>query len=349
MKPGREALSRKRNATIPTWWSRREFIVGAAAGLAAIPWPAARAAEPAKTSPGQALIAITLDLEMCRNFPKWEDVHWDYEKGRLDAMTTRYAVEAARRVRKRGGVVHFFTVGQVFEQENVDWLREIIAEGHPVGNHTYDHVKLLATRPADIAARFRRAPWLMRDQPVAAVIEENIRMTNTAFHARLATAPRGFRTPGGFPDGLAGRADVQAMLQNLGFTWVSTKYPGRSMGVSHPFRPGTTQRVAAAQQEAQPAVYPGGLIEIPMSPVSDINAFRNQHHPWKLDEYLATTRAGVEWAIAHGKVYDFLGHPSCLGVVDPEFRVIDLICDLVDASPGRAAIVDLDTIARRVV
>ena len=65
--------------------------------------------------------------------------------------------------------------------------------------------------------------------------------------------------------------------------------------------------------------------------------------------HLATTRAGVEWAIAHGKVYDFLGHPSCLGVVDPEFRVIDLICDLVDASHGRAAIVDLDTIARRAV
>src|SRR5437870_6717288 len=31
----------------------------------------------------KALIAITLDLEMVRNFPRWEDTHWDYEKGDL--------------------------------------------------------------------------------------------------------------------------------------------------------------------------------------------------------------------------------------------------------------------------
>ena len=30
------------------------------------------------------MIAITMDLEMARNFPHWEDTHWDYEKGNLD-------------------------------------------------------------------------------------------------------------------------------------------------------------------------------------------------------------------------------------------------------------------------
>ena len=32
----------------------------------------------------KALIAITLDLEMSRNFPTWETTHWDYHKGDLN-------------------------------------------------------------------------------------------------------------------------------------------------------------------------------------------------------------------------------------------------------------------------
>ena len=46
-------------------------------------------------------------------------------------------------------------------------------------------------------------------------------------------------------------------------------------------------------------------------------------------------------------VFDFLGHPSCLYVTDPEFRAIDLIGDLVRKAGDRAALVDLGTIAQR--
>ncbi|MFN0055855.1 MAG: polysaccharide deacetylase family protein [Planctomycetales bacterium] len=41
-------------------------------------------------------------------------------------------------------MIHFFCVGRVLEQPNVDWLKEIAAAGHPIGNHTYDHVAVLA-------------------------------------------------------------------------------------------------------------------------------------------------------------------------------------------------------------
>ena len=44
----------------------------------------------------KALIAITLDLEMSRHYPKRGMMEWDYEKGNLDADTKRYAVEAGR-------------------------------------------------------------------------------------------------------------------------------------------------------------------------------------------------------------------------------------------------------------
>ncbi len=58
-------------------------------------------------------------------------------------------------------------------------------------------------------------------------------------------------------------------------------------------------------------------------------------------------RMGVEWAIEHRAVFDFLGHPSCLYVVDPGFRAVELICELANKAGDRAALVDLNTMARR--
>src|SRR6266850_2099195 len=122
---------------------RRAFLAASAAAACARP---ALGAE----SQGKALIAITFDLEMSRNFPTWETTHWDYEKGNLNAETKAYAVEAARRVKERGGRIHFFVVGRTLEQENVEWLKQLAADGHPLGNHTYDHVNLRAMRPEEI-------------------------------------------------------------------------------------------------------------------------------------------------------------------------------------------------------
>ncbi len=330
--------------------SRREFLQSTAASVAGLSMAPRflQAATPSQESPGEkkALIAITLDLEMARNFPKWEDTHWDYEKGNLNDDAKNYAVEAARRVKRHGGRIHFFAVGRVFEQENVDWLKEIVKEGHPVGNHTYDHVYVLATRPEDIQYRFARAPWLIHDKKPAEVIEENIRLTNMALKERLGIAPAGFRTPGGFADGLNGRPDVQKMLLALGFNWISCRYPPHA-NVEPGREPGKEvyDGIIGAQPLAQPFAYPTGLIDVPMSPISDINAFRTGR--WKLDYFLKATQLSVEWAIEHRAVFDFLAHPSCLGVIDREFRTIELICELVRKAGDRAALVDLGTIARR--
>src|SRR5688500_7643667 len=171
-------------------------------------------------------------------------------------------------------------------------------------------------------------------------------MSTRAMQARVGIAPAGFRTPGGFDPGLAGREDVQRMLLDLGFPWVSCKAPKVDLGPAG----GTptaaiTSAIVAGQKAAQPFVYPTGLIDIPMSPISDVAAFRNAR--WKLEHFLATIRAGVEWAIENRAVYDFLSHPSILCYMDPEFKAIDLICDLVQSAGRRAAVVDLDTIALR--
>ena len=328
-------------------YSRREILAASAVTAAAhLVGPREARAAMAPAVGDKALIAITLDLEMARNFPTWEATHWDYEKGNLNDPTKAYALEAARRVKARGGVIHFFLVGRALEQENVDWLKQLAADGHPIGNHTYDHVNVLATRPRDIQFRFQRAPWLIEGRQTGDVIRENVRLTSDALKSRLGIDAAGFRTPGGFADGLAGRDDVQLMLRDAGFKWVSSKYPAHPN--TEPGRePGADvyDGIVAAQRAAQPFRYPGGLIEVPMSPVSDIGAFRNGR--WKLDWFLRAVRLGVEWAIEHRATFDFLGHPACLYVTDPEFRTIDLICDLVGKARDRAAIVGLDALAQR--
>jgi peptidoglycan/xylan/chitin deacetylase (PgdA/CDA1 family) len=249
-------------------------------------------------------------------------------------------------VKAAGGVVHFFAVGRLLEQENVEWLKQIAQAGHPIGNHTYDHVNVKATKPGDIQYRFRRSPWLIEGKAPAEVIRENVRLTSAALKTRIGIDPAGFRTPGGFPDGLADREGVRKMLLDQGFTWVSSKYPAHPPG--EPGRePGedVCAGIVKAQQDAQPFAYPGGLVEVPMSPVSDIAAFRGGR--WKLEWFLKAIRLGVEWALERRAVYDFLAHPSCLYVTDPEFRAVDLICDLTRGAGDRAALVDLGTIARR--
>ena len=104
--------------------------------------------------------------------------------------------------------------------------------------------------------------------------------------------------------------------------------------------------IVAAQKQAQPFVYPRGLIEIPMSPISDVGAFRNGR--WPLESFLTAVRRGLEWCLENRAVFDFLCHPSCMYVVDPEFRTIALICDVVRRAGNRAMLTDLTTIARRV-
>lgn len=292
----------------------------------------------------KARVAISLDLEMSRNFPNWQDVHWDFEKGNLDEASKRYALSAAARVKERGGRIHFFCVARVLEQADIGWLQTLAAQGHPIGNHTYDHINLLAQKPADLQFRFQRSPWLIEGKSLESAIRENIRLAKWALQQRAGIVNRGFRTPGGFANGLKDREDLQRLLLDEGFTWVSSLYPPHS-NTDKGQQPSAAvyDDIVRTQSLAQPFVYPTGLIEIPMSPISDIGAFRNGQ--WKLDWFLEAIRRALSWTIEHGAVFDFLAHPSCLGVVDPELKAIDLICDLVQQAGSKAELVELDQIA----
>ena len=72
----------------PRSYSRRDFLAASAVA------PALAAEGDRDDLRSRALVAITLDLEMSRNFPTWDDTHWDYEKGNLNDETKKYTLEA---------------------------------------------------------------------------------------------------------------------------------------------------------------------------------------------------------------------------------------------------------------
>jgi hypothetical protein len=83
--------------------TRRQFLRAATATSATLttsPATWAKAGASASPSPNRkAQIAITLDLEMARNFPRWQDTHWDYEKGNLNQAAKDYTVRACQQVK----------------------------------------------------------------------------------------------------------------------------------------------------------------------------------------------------------------------------------------------------------
>jgi peptidoglycan/xylan/chitin deacetylase (PgdA/CDA1 family) len=327
---------------------RRGFLTASAGAAAALAFRTAEA-HGANRQPvrKKALVAISLDLEMSAQYPRREMTEWNYKKGNLDQATKDYSIKAARIVKDRGGLIHFFCVGRVLEQPNVDWLKEIAAAGHPIGNHTYHHVAVKATDPEQTQFRFQRAPWLVEGLSARQIIERNIKLATLAMKTRLGIPPNGFRTPGGFTNGLDDRPDIQKLLLDLGFKWVSSRYPAHATGNPREEpTPDVYESIVKAQKDAQPYVYPSGLIEVPCSPISDVTAFRSTY--WKLDSFLKAIRMGLEWAIQTGSVFDFLAHPSCLVVEDPNLESLKLVCDIVNQSRDRAAIVGLDAIANSV-
>lgn len=320
---------------------RRRWLQATTAGALSLIGPRLFASA---SKPSKARIAITFDLEMSAQYPKRDQTEWNFEKGNLDDATKKYAVDAAKVTQDFGGRIHFFCVGRVLEQPNVDWLKQLAADGHAIGNHTYDHVNVKATKPDQTQFRFQRAPWLIEGLTAREVIDRNIRVTTKALKLRAEIDVNGFRTPGGFHNGLTDRPDLQQMLLDQGFTWVSSKYPAHLYGkVGEVPTSEVLDSIVQAQADAQPFVYPSGLIEVPMSPISDVGAFRSTR--WSLASYLQALRRAVDWAVENRAVFDLLVHPSCLVVEDPDFQIVRLIGERVRAAGDRAEIVTLDRIA----
>jgi len=113
--------------------TRRRFLSMTAAETAGT-LPAISRSEEHKRNKAQ--IAITFDLEMSRHYPKRGMLEWNYQKDNFDEATKNYSVQTANVARERGGKIHFLYVGRVLEQENIDWIKQIADDEHPIGKTT---------------------------------------------------------------------------------------------------------------------------------------------------------------------------------------------------------------------
>lgn len=278
-------------------------------------------------------LSLTLDVEQCSNFPYWSSV-WDHRKGAIEPDTRRYieklaGIAAAARLR-----FQWFALGISLEDPDVSYLRSLVAAGHPVGNHTYRHVNVKAQTREQLQVTYRNDPALGRPfaTPLEAVRHE-IRRTAEAMRERLGAGPQGFRTPGGFGNGLADVPAVQALLREEGYAYASSHY---LYPVSARPRPSWEELVGAlcwSIEHLQPYRYPNGLPEIPMMGISDIWAFRVLD--LEREQWIRLLEAGVDHAAERGLTFSILMHPHVLACRDPHAATIQRLLERAAARGGR--------------
>ena len=110
-----------------------------------------------------------------------------------DGPSSRYTPELLDGLKERGVKASFFLVGKNIE-ENSDLIRRMEAEGHLIGNHTYNHVQL--DKISDASAR------------------EEILKTNNAIYEVTGRYPQYMRPPFG-----AWKKDLELCVEMLPVFW----------------------------------------------------------------------------------------------------------------------------------
>lgn len=110
-----------------------------------------------------------------------------------DGPSSRYTPELLDGLKERGVKASFFLVGKNIE-ENSDLIRRMEAEGHLIGNHTYNHVQL--DKISDASAR------------------EEILKTNNAIYETTGRYPQYMRPPYG-----AWKKNMEICVEMLPVFW----------------------------------------------------------------------------------------------------------------------------------
>ncbi len=267
-------------------------------------------------------LSLTFDIEMTPNFPYWTSA-WNHRKGQIDEGTKLYLRRMSEIAKGYGVKLQFFLVGSALEDPDIDYLKQLVDDGHAIDNHTYTHVNVKAKDVAGLQEIYANAPWKVAGQTPLEVIRQEIRQTNAAIEEKLGEKPQGFRTPGGFEGGLDDVPDVQDVLRYEGFRFASANY-------HYPVDPTVRHQPTATLEAAfhaslntlQPYRYPNGLLEIPLMGITSIWAFR--HMDLDRWEFIDLIKAGVDHAHEHKQIFSLCCHPSDIAARDPH-------CDMVDA------------------
>ena len=304
--------------------------------------------------PGGARFGVQLsfDVEMVTNFPYWGN-DWNARKGALDRETKEYIRRISETCSQYGAKAHYFLVGSLFEDPDVDFLKASLDAGHSVGNHTYTHVSIKAKQLAHLAGVYAYEPWRAAGRTAPEIVREEVQMTTDAIRRRLGVSPRGFRSPGGFVDGLQNAPEVRRMLAEEGFWWVSTHYnDGIQRHASSPVGRSVTRKrpldelVAAfnaSERHLQPYRYADGLFELPLAGITDVVAWR--WYGTELGDWVRLLEAGVDYAHENGLIFMLTTHPAVLAAVDPECLTLHAVLSRAREKEGGVWLPDLEEVA----
>jgi len=271
-------------------------------------------------------------VEMCTNFPYWTS-RWNHRKGALDADSKQYVLKMHEVARSYNVHLYCLLVGSSLEDPDIDYLKELVAAGHEVGNHTYTHLNVKATTIESLQAVYASAPWRAHGRTPLQVIHDEVRATNAAIQERLGVTVTGFGTPGAFSTGLADVPDVQSLLKEEGITHVTSHYlHPASRGAKRPPLARLETALRKNVDKLQPYRYPSGLLEIAPMALTDIAAFR----VLDLDrwEYVRLLKTAIDHAHANHYILSLAFHPPALAARDPHCDVLDSVIRYALEKPG---------------
>ncbi len=276
-------------------------------------------------------LAITYDTDMAGGYAPDGICH-----GRTMPAIKRQMLRLCDTAESFGVRLQFFQIGNGLEAtEDVGYLQEVLARGHDLDQHTWSHLHLLTD---DLEA-----------------LDYELRHTNELFAERLGHVSTVLRGPGGYPNGLRGRAANQQVILDNGFRWVSCEYN---------FRASFDDYIATVTGPAgnQPYAYDSGLVEIPIMSITDRNFFdaimcedaevyrewrvTRGHDPvaegWRkapwtredaLDRWIEYNLAVAEEVYAQGLLWVICWHPHSHYIHDPENRMLPALLEWASVRP----------------
>ena len=277
-------------------------------------------------------LSLTFDIEMCTNFPYWTS-QWNHRKGAIDEDSKLYMGKMLDVAEKYGVKLQFFLVGSALEDPNIDYLKRMAAEGHAVDNHTYHHVNVKAQDIPRLQPVYANAPWRAAGLNALDCIRREVRQTSAAITEKLGVAPTGFRTPGGFNNGLDDVPAVQELLSDEGMQYASARYYFPvDIEKKRPSAETLRQAMETSIDTLQPYRYPNGLPELALAGITDIWAFR----VLDLDrwEFIDVLKRGIDHAHANQQVLSLCFHPPVLAVRDPHCDMLDGVLRYALEKPG---------------
>jgi peptidoglycan/xylan/chitin deacetylase (PgdA/CDA1 family) len=164
-------------------------------------------------------------------------------------------------------------------------------------------------------------------------IRREVQQTSSAITEKLGVAPTGFRTPGGFNNGLEDVPAVQELLSDEGMQYASARYYFPvDIEKKRPSAETLRQAMETSIDTLQPYRYPNGLPELALAGITDIWAFR----VLDLDrwEFIDVLKRGIDHAHANQQVLSLCFHPPVLAVRDPHCDMLDIVLRYALEKPG---------------